>query len=220
MNKMNKKNISLVQTVLTVLYVSSLLISNVITGKQLLLPFNITMTGAVLVFPIVYILSDLFSEVYGYKWSRITCYLAFSMNLLMVVIFSAVISTPAPSYWHNQQAFELVLGNTPRILIASLSAFVLGDLINDIIFSKMKSKYKNSHKGFGLRAILSSLFGELIDSIVFLPIAFLGTMPIKTLFIMTLLQVIIKTAYEVIMLPLTNYIVKKVSKYEQAMEEI
>ena len=78
---MNKKNISLLQCVLTVLFVSCLLISNVITAKQVLLPFNITMTGAVFIFPITYILSDLFSEVYGYKWSRFTCYLALAMNL-------------------------------------------------------------------------------------------------------------------------------------------
>lgn len=208
------RNISLVQLILTVLYVSSLLISNVITGKQLLLPFNITMTGAVLIFPLVYILSDLFSEVYGYKWSRITCYLAFTMNLFMVIVFSLVIATPAPSYWQNQEAFQIVLGNTPRILAASLTAFVIGDFVDDKIFSKMKEKHKNDHKGFGIRAILSSFFGELVDSLIFLPLAFLGTMPIKTLAIMTLLQVFIKTGYEIVILPITRFVVSKVSNYE------
>ena len=82
----NKKNVSTLQLILTVIFVCSLLISNVITAKQVLLPFNITMTGAVFVFPITYILSDLFSEVYGYKWSRFTCYLGFAMNLFMVLV--------------------------------------------------------------------------------------------------------------------------------------
>lgn len=212
-NKGLKNKISVIQAILTVLYVVSLLISNIITSKQVLLPFNITMTGAVFIFPITYILSDVFSEVYGYKWSRITCYLAFAMNLLMVLIFTLVIKTPAPSYWTNQGAFETVLGNTPRILFASLLAYVIGDFVNDKIFSKMKAKHKDL-KGFGWRAILSSLFGELVDSLIFLPLAFLGQMPIITLVIMTGMQVLIKTGYEIIILPITTLVAKGLNKIE------
>lgn len=209
------KKISELQMFLTLLFVVSLLISNIITSKQVLLPFGITMTGAVFIFPITYILSDVFSEVYGYRWSRITCYLAFIFNLFMVLIFSAVIATPAPSYWTNQEAFQTVLGNTPRILFASLLAFVIGDLVNDKIFKKMKEKHPNDHKGFGFRAILSSLCGELVDSLIFLPIAFIGQMPIETLAVMTVMQVLIKTGYEVVILPITHQVVKRVSRREQ-----
>lgn len=212
-NKGLKNKISVIQAILTVLYVVSLLISNIITSKQVLLPFNITMTGAVFIFPITYILSDVFSEVYGYKWSRITCYLAFAMNLLMVLIFTLVIKTPAPSYWTNQGAFETVLGNTPKILFASLLAYVIGDFVNDKIFSKMKAKHKDL-KGFGWRAILSSLFGELVDSLIFLPLAFLGQMPIMTLVIMTVMQVLIKTGYEIVILPITTLVAKGLNKIE------
>ena len=129
-----KKKVSNLQLILTLTFVVCLLISNIVAAKQMLLPFGITMTGAVVVFPIVYVLSDVFSEVYGYKWSRITCYFGFIFNLLMVLIFSIVINSPAPDYWTNQEAFATVLGNTPRMLIASLSAFVIGDFINDKIF--------------------------------------------------------------------------------------
>lgn len=209
-----KKTYSLVQVILTVLYVTSLLISNVITSKQVLLPFNITMTGAVFIFPVTYILSDLFSEVYGYKWSRITCYLAFLMNLLTVIVFSLVIISPAPSYWTNQEAFQVVLGSTPRVLGASFLAFVVGDFVNDKIFQVFKLKHPNDHKAFGFRAILSSICGEFVDSIIFLPLAFLGQMPVKTLAIMTIMQVFIKTLYEVIILPVTKAVVKVVSRYE------
>ena len=208
------KNISVIQVMLTVLYVSSLLISNVITAKQVLLPFNITMTGAVIIFPVTYILSDVFSEIYGYKWSRLTCYLAFAMNILMVVVFSLVIASPAPAYWTNQEAFQIVLGSTPRILFASLFAYVIGDLANDKVFSKMKRKHENSHKGFEFRAILSSLCGELVDSFIFLPLAFIGTMPIPTLVTMMICQVSIKVGYEIIILPVTKVIVKKLGEYE------
>lgn len=211
---MNKK-VSVLQLCLTLLFVVSLVISNIITSKQVLLPFDITMTGAVCIFPITYVLSDVFSEIYGYKWSRFTCYLGFMANLFAVIIFSIVIATPSPDYWQNQAAFEVVLGNTPRILFASLLAFVIGDLVNDRVFKRFKEKHPNDHKGFGFRAILSSLCGELVDSLIFLPLAFWGEMPIQTLITMTICQVGIKTGYEVLVLPLTHVVVKHVGRYER-----
>lgn len=216
---MKKERISFLQVCLTIVFVTAMLISNVITAKQVLLPGGITMTGAVFIFPITYILSDVFSEVYGYKWSRITCYFAFSMNLFMVIVFSLVIQTPAPSYWTNQEAFATVLGSTPRVMGASLLAYVIGDLVNDRVFRKMKAKHSDELKGFGWRAIISSFFGELCDSLVFLPIAFLGQMPLKTLATMTVCQVLIKTSYEVVILPLTTLVAKKANKYEKELRE-
>lgn len=212
---LRKERFTFLQVLLTVISVSCLLISNVITSKQVLFPFGITMTGAVFIFPITYILSDVFSEVYGYRWSRITCYLGFAMNLLMSIVFELVIMTPAPSYWGNQEAFATVLGNAPRVLIASLSAFVIGDFVNDVVFKKMKAKHQNEIKGFGWRAIISSFFGEVADSLVFIPIAFLGQMPFDTLVQMLIVQVLLKTGYELLILPLTTFVVKKVSAYEQ-----
>ena len=214
-----KKMVSELQLVLTLLFVVALVVSNIITSKQVLLPFNITMTGAVFIFPITYILSDLVSEVYGYRWSRLTCYFGFAANLFAALVFSAVIQSPAPSYWQNQEAFQTVLGSTPRVLVASLLAFVIGDFVNDQIFAKMKRKYPDSIKGFGARAIFSSLMGELVDSLVFLPLAFWGLMPVQTLVIMTLSQVVIKTGYELVILPFTTSAVKLVSRYENRKVE-
>lgn len=211
---MKKIKISSLQAFLTVLFVVCLLISNIIAGKVIQLPFDITMTSAVIVFPITYILSDVFSEVYGYKWSRLTCYLAFAMNLFMVIVFTLSIKIPAAVWWGNQGAFEIVLGNTPRILLASLSGFVIGDFINDNVFKKLKEKHPNNQKGFGFRAILSSLAGQAIDSAIFLPIAFFGQMPIQALFIMALTQITLKVLYEIIILPASTLVVKKVAKYE------
>lgn len=214
-----KKMVSELQLGLTLLFVVALVVSNIITSKQVLLPFNITMTGAVFIFPITYILSDLVSEVYGYRWSRLTCYFGFAANLFAALVFSAVIQSPAPSYWQNQEAFQTVLGSTPRVLVASLLAFVIGDFINDQIFARMKRKYPDSIKGFGARAIFSSLMGELVDSLVFLPLAFWGLMPVQTLVIMTLSQVMIKTGYELVILPFTTIAVKLVSRYENRKVE-
>lgn len=214
-----KKMVSELQLGLTLLFVVALVVSNIITSKQVLLPFNITMTGAVFIFPITYILSDLVSEVYGYRWSRLTCYFGFAANLFAALVFSAVIQSPAPSYWQNQEAFQTVLGSTPRVLVASLLAFVIGDFVNDQIFARMKRKYPDSIKGFGSRAIFSSLMGELVDSLVFLPLAFWGLMPVPTLVIMTLSQVVIKTGYELVILPFTTIAVKLVSRYENRKVE-
>ena len=216
---MRKYKASFLQVCLTILFVSAMLISNVITSKQIQFPFGITMTGAIVIFPITYILSDVFSEVYGYKWSRVTCYFAFSMNLLMVLVFSLVIATPAPAYWQNQEAFATVLGSTPRVMGASLLAYVVGDFVNDRVFRKMKEKHSGELKGFGWRAIISSLIGELCDSLVFVPLAFLGQMPFKTLTTMVVCQVLLKTAYEVIVLPLTTLVAKKANKYEKELRK-
>lgn len=216
MKKPNK--VSELQTFLTVLFVAALLISNTITAKQVLFPFGITMTAAVFIFPITYILSDLFSEVYGYRWSRVTCYLGFAMNLLMVIFYEIAIHSPAPGYWTSQEAFQITLGSTPRVLAASLLAFVVGDLVNDIIFRKMKENHPDSIEGFGFRAIVSSLLGEFVDSMIFLPLAFLGQMPVQTLFVMMITQVVLKVGYELIILPVTRIVVKLVAEKEKVLE--
>lgn len=211
---MKNHKTSQLQAILTAVFVGALLISNIIAAKQFQLPFGITMTGAVLIFPITYILSDLFSEVYGYRWSRITCYTAFAMNIVMAIVFAIAISTPAPDYWQNQEAFQTVLGNTPRILGASLLAFIAGDFINDRVFRRMKAKYPDTHKGFGARAILSSVAGAIVDSSIFITVAFIGQMPNNVLVIMGITQVALKLLYEVIVLPLNRYITIKVANYE------
>ena len=132
----------------------------------------------------------------------------------MVIAFELVIASPAPSYWGNQEAFVTVLGSAPRVLIASLTAFLVGDLVNDKVFRRMKMRHQD-HKGFGIRAIVSSFFGELADSLVFIPIAFLGQMPLESLVEMFIAQVFLKTAYELVILPITTFVVKKVDKYER-----
>lgn len=201
------------KTVLIVLFIVAMLISNIITAKQISIPFIGTMTAGILVFPITYILSDVFSECYGYICSRETCYIAFVMNIFMVCVFGIAISLPASPHWEGQVAFETVLGNSPRILSASLFAYIVGDLVNDKIFQKMKNK-QNGFKGFSFRAIVSSIFGNLTDSVIFMPLAFWGEVPLDVLVTMCITQASLKTLYEIIMLPLTNLTVRLVNKYE------
>lgn len=212
-----EKKISNLLLILIIIFTISFLISNIITIKQISLPFGITMTSAVILFPIVYILSDVFSEVYGYRWSRNTRYIAFASNLFMVLIFTLAIKLPSASTFAGQEALVQTLGSTPRVLFASLLAYLVGDFVNDIVFAKMKKKH-NDTKGFGIRAILSSLFGELVDSSIFLPIVFLGTLPIKVIITMAITQVILKVSYEIVMLPITKIVVKKAKAYEDSIK--
>ena len=215
--ELNKSHSSL-KLILTVIFIAALLVSNVITWRQIALPFWITMTGAIIIFPITYILSDVFSEVYWYKWSRITCYLWFACNLVMSLTFMAVINMKAPEYFTNAEAYSTVLWNTWRVLCASLLAYVIWDFVNDKVFQKMKSKHVHDNKWFGWRAILSSLAWETVDSGIFIPLAFIWTMSTNILLIMIATQVILKVSYEVIVLPLTIYVTKKAQKYENKLD--
>lgn len=203
------------KTYLSILFVSCFLISNIVSAKQCALPFGLSMTGAITIFPITYILSDLFSEVYGYAWSRKTCYMAFLMNLLMVGAFQLAIILPPASFWQGQDAFKATLGSTPRILFASLIAYVAGDFANDKVFARMKAKHEATLKGFGARAIFSSFVGEVCDSCIFIPLAFAGTMPLKALVIMGITQTALKVTYEILILPLTKLCTRKVLEYER-----
>lgn len=200
--------ITQVQLYVTLVYVIGLVISNLISSRQVLFFNAFELTGAVIIYPITYILSDIMSEVFGYKWSRKTCWMAFGANFLLAVVGYVVCSLPSPTWWGDAAAFDIVLKAVPRITAASLVAFVVGDWMNDLVFQKMKGS--KDHKGYGLRAILSSLVGELFDSCIFIPLAFIGSMPNEVLIKMIGLQVIVKVGYEIVILPLNKYIMKKI----------
>lgn len=202
---------SFLQLTLTVVFTIALLLSNIIVNKQISLPFGQATVGSVIIFPLTYILSDVFSEVYGYRWSRVTCYIAFAMNVVMVLIFELTLAWPYPDSFTSQDAFKAVLGSTPRITAASLIAYVAGDFVNDRVFARMKRKHPDM-TGFAWRAIISSCIGELSDCLVFLPLAFIGRLPAKVLVGIGLAQVSAKILLEAILLPLTSAVTKAVKK--------
>jgi len=197
---------------LCVLFITAMLVSNVIAVKMISLG-PLIVPAAVLVFPITYILSDVFSEVYGYRASRLTAWYAFGANLLMVIFFKIAVLMPGAPFWGEeaQKAFETTLNGTWRILIASLTAYMVGDFVNDVIFKKMKEK--QGEKRFGVRAIVSSMAGEAIDSFVFITIAFWGTPLFSYAAIPS--QWSIKILYEIILLPITILVVKKLKAVER-----
>lgn len=204
---------------LVVISTSVMLISNVIACKVFSIGFAV-LPCAVIVFPITYILSDVFSEVYGYKWSRRTAWIAFAMNIFMVGIFAVAIKIPGVDPVIGE-SMRNVLGTTPWALAASLTAFMVGDLMNDKVFRRFKER--DGEKKFWLRAMVSSLVGELCDSLIYIPLGmyllpklFLGFefMSITQILIAIPVQAGIKTLYECAIVPLTSFIVKKVKKYE------
>lgn len=209
---MKKTNKYTLLPVLMAISTGAMLIANIISGKQFAV-FGVALPCAVLVFPITYILSDVFSEVYGYKWSRRSAWAAFGMNLFAVLAFQLALLLPGAAWFDGQAAFELVLGNTPRLLAASLLSYMAGDWINDIIFQKMKKRDKHN-KRFGTRSLVSSLCGEFADSLIFVPAAFLGSMPLSQLGIMILIQPTVKLLLEFVLLPITKLCVKIAKRYE------
>lgn len=199
---------------LSIIFVVCLLLSNILASKILKIGIFSTTSG-VIIFPISYIINDIFSEVYGYNKTKKIIVFGFLMNLFMVLIFSLAIILPSPEWFQNNDAFKIILGSTPRNCIASLMAYLFGSLVNSKVLVKMKGQNNNK---FGVRAVVSTLFGELTDSLIFVFIAFVGNLDMQQMITMILTQVIVKTLYEVICLPLTTFVVKKVKKYEKIME--
>jgi uncharacterized integral membrane protein (TIGR00697 family) len=193
-----------------------MLVSNIIALKMISIG-PLIVPAAVLIFPFTYILSDIFNEVYGYRATRRTAWYAFGANLLMVGLFKLAIIVPGASFWGEeaQKSFEAVLGGTWRILIASLSADMVGDLTNDIIFKKMKNKH--GEKKFSIRSVFSSMIGVAIDSFVFITVAFYGT-PFFTYAIIPS-QWSIKIAYQIVLLPLTILAIKYIKRAESKYSE-
>lgn len=209
--KKTRENFSLLP-ILTAISTGAMLIANITANKQFAV-FGFALPCAVLVFPITYILSDVFSEVYGYKWSRRSAWIAFGMNLFAVTAFEITIALPGVAWFEGQAAFETVLGNTPRILITSLLSYMLGDWINDIVFRKMKEADKEN-KRFAARSLVSSFCGQFTDSLIFIPLAFAGTMPVEQMCIMVLVQASTKLLLEFLLLPATKVCVNAAKRFE------
>jgi len=194
-----------------ILFAICLLIANILATKIILIGSWVAPAG-VLIFPIAYILNDVIVEVWGYDKARLIIWAGFAVNLLAALFFSLAIVVPAAPFWTNQDAFAAILGSTPRIILASLMAYLIGSFLNAYVMSRMKIWMKG--KEFSVRAILSTLVGETADSLIFITIAFAGNLPVNVLLIMILTQACIKTIYEIIVLPLTIVVVRWVKKTE------
>ena len=175
----------------------------------------VQLPGAVILFPISYIINDCLTEVYGYKHAQRVIWIGFGMCLLVTVASLIVTNLPSPIFNDSKEiadSFDRIFGFVPRSMAGSLLAFVCGSTVNAWVMSRMKVVTKG--KGFGWRAMASSLAGELTDSAVFMPIAFAGVLPAKMILGLTLTQVTAKILYELIILPVTTIVVRKLKAYE------
>lgn len=206
-----KKQFSLAFFFMAVIFSVSLVVSNFFETKLIEI-WGISATGGLLLFPISYIINDCIAEVWGYGRARVVIWTAFLLNFFVVLCAQLVVWLPAAPYWDGQPAFEQIFGQTPRIAIGSFLAFIVGSFLNAFIMSKMKLSFKG--KRFSLRAVVSTLVGESADSIIFFPIAFGGLISVNELLILMATQVVMKSGYEVIALPVTLRVVRFVKRLE------
>lgn len=195
-----------------ILFCVCLITANVLETKQI--SFGVmNVTAGLIVFPVSYILNDVVCEVWGYSRARLLIWLGFAMNFLFVSFGAIADAIPGAPYWQGEEGFHQIFGLAPRIAAASFVAFVAGSFINAYVMSRMKLAAGNDPstgfaRNFSLRAVLSTVFGELADSLIFFPLALGGVVPWEEMPSLMISQVVLKTLYEIVALPLTIRIVK------------
>lgn len=192
-------------------FVACLLISNIIAGK-LIEVFGFVLPAAVILFPVTYIFGDVLTEVYGFERTRLVIWVGFAANALMSAVFLITIALPHPSFWKQQNEYATVLGFTPRVVLASLIAYAVGEFSNSIVMSKLKLVSRG--RRLWLRTIGSTLVGQGIDTLIFISIAFAGVAPQRILFEMMAVQFLWKVGYEAAFTPLTYLVVNWAKRRE------
>lgn len=210
MSKFNERTYKHLDTI-TGLFVAILLISNIVTTKIIHIgPFPFA--GAVIVFPLSYIFGDILTEVYGYKKSRKVIWLGFFANILMAAIISLVGILPSAVGWNNQDAYNKILGLTPRIVLASLLGFWCGEFSNSFVLAKMKIKTEG--KWLWSRTVGSTVVGQLVDTAIFVTVAFWGVLPEGLVLSIIFTNYFAKTFIEIIFTPLTYVVVNRLKREE------
>ena len=206
-----KEKVSVPFMLLGILFNVCLIAANLLETKVIQIG-SLTVTAGLLVFPISYIINDCIAEVWGFKKARLIIWSGFAMNFFVVALGLIAVAIPAAPFWEGEEHFDFVFGMVPRIVAASLMAFLVGSFLNAYVMSKMKVASRGRH--FSARAILSTLVGETADSLIFFPVAFGGIIAWRELLIMMCIQIILKSMYEVIILPVTIRVVKAIKKID------
>lgn len=194
------------------LFVTCLIAANIIIAKQIIV-LGIVLPAAIIIFPLNYIIGDVLTEVYGYQQARRVIWLGFICNLIAVVaIWVGGILPPAPVF-EAQAAYERILGSTPRFLLASFLAYLVGEFSNSYVLARMKVKTKG--RWLWTRTIGSTIVGQGIDTIIVLAIGFIGVLPLSVLSIMILSHWLVKAAYEILATPFTYMVVGYLKQKEE-----
>ena len=197
--------------IITALFVAILLISNVASSKITTIGF-LTFDAGTILFPLSYIIGDMLTEVYGYSRARRAIWIGLLCNVIMAATFMVVSVLPPAADWPNQSAYEAILGWTPRIVLASIVAYFIGEFLNSFILARLKIITKGKY--LWTRTIGSTLVGQLLDTLIFVFIAFWGILPAPVLISIIISNYIFKVAVEVFFTPITYKIVNKLKKAE------
>jgi len=200
----DKQKVSVLFMLFGTLFCVCLITANVLETKQISFgPINVT--AGLIVFPVSYIINDVVCEVWGYQRTRMLIWMGFAMNFLFVIFGAIADYIPGASYWDGEEGFHQIFGLAPRIAAASFLAFLAGSFVNAYVMSRMK--LSSDGRNFSARAILSTVFGELTDSIIFFPLALGGVIPWEEMPSLVISQVTLKTLYEIMVLPVTIRVV-------------
>jgi uncharacterized integral membrane protein (TIGR00697 family) len=196
----------------TALFVTCLLTANTIAAKLVTLG-GLTLTAGIVIFPISYVLGDVLTEVWGYAAARRVIWLGFACNALMVAAVWLGGELPAAPFWKGQAAYQEILGQAPRILVASFVAYLIGEFANAFVLAKLKIATEG--RWLWLRTIGSTVVGQGLDSLVFVTLAFAGAVPPAALVSVVAAQWAVKVAYEAAATPLTYAAVRWLKSAEQ-----
>ena len=200
--------------IVVAVFVTCLITANIIAVKLVDL-FGLILPAAIFIFPLSYITGDVLTEVYGYRQARRVIWLGFLCNVVVVVAIWIAQVLPAASFWDGQKAYERILGYTPRILMASFLAYLVGEFANSFVLAKMKIATQG--RWLWLRTIGSTLVGQWLDSVVFITLAFAGAIPVHALTQAIVIQWLAKSAYEAAVTPFT-YLVVNFLKRKEGMD--
>ena len=209
--QVTKKQVSVLFLLFSMLFCVCLITANVLETKQMAFG-PISITGGLIVFPVSYIINDCVCEVWGYRKTRMLIWLGFSMNFLFVIFAALCDAIPGAPYWDNEAGFHAIFGLAPRVAAASFVAFIVGSFANAYVMSRMK--VSSQGKNFSLRAIMSTILGETADSLIFFPLALGGVVPNSELPVLIVSEIVLKTLYEIVVLPITIQVVKFTKRHE------
>lgn len=185
---------------ITAIFVATLLISNTLDTKIFDF-FGLSLPAGIILFPLAYLAGDLLTEVYGFSISRRIIWSGFLALVLMIFAYEIGRAVPPASFWEHQIAFDTILSHVPRIVLASIVAYLCGEFTNSYIVAKLK--VVTNGRNMALRFVASTIFGQAVDTVVFVLIAFTGTFAASDLMVITLSAWLVKVGWEVLALPIT-----------------
>ena len=191
------------------IFFACMITSNILATRTMEISF-IALPCSILTFPILFIVNDILSEIYGYKLTKDVIYLGFIINLVAVVLYQVAMIFPSSS--PNAPAFAALLSTTPRLFVAGLISYMAGNLLNSKILVKLKEKY---HNLLFVRVVGSTVIGVTVDSVIFILVSFYGVLPNELVVTMICCQIVFKVLYELIFYPVIRKVIFKIRTLDE-----